>query len=122
MKMKFIIGAVCIIAVGAGIAYLCLKNNKQNDGKIVDDYDKDNDIKSAPSDVLKADFEETVVADRTLQAEKQDVSRDIIERHSLAAEEMRKSLENITNEESVEKTQNTEGLENILDDMDKLME
>lgn len=35
---------------------------------------------------------------------------------------MRKSLENITNEESVEKTQNTEGLENILDDMDKLME
>lgn len=123
MKMKYLIGAVCIIAVGAGIAYLCLKRNNQNDGNQVGSgYDKDHDIKNSHSEELKSSFEDTVAADRALQAEKQDAVKDIVERHSFAAEEMRKSLENITNEESVEETQNTEELDSILDDMDKLME
>lgn len=118
MNGKIIIGILALAGVGLGAYYLATKSNT---GAVKTDNNshKKSDVVSKPNNSVKDVVEE---AAEEFKENKAGAAETIKTRHEAAAAEMKKSLENILDDSPVEQTENTDTLNEMMDDIDKLMD
>lgn len=127
MNMKYVIGAMVCVGIGAGVAYyICTKDDK--DKVVARDEEKqsehENNEKQSyyEQDASEASEDMIVNAAENFQDNRADAVDSIKNRHEKAAEQMRESLNNIINTDNVFETENTATLNSMLDDIDNLMD
>lgn len=115
MKIRFLLSTFAVIVVGAGIAYIIYSKKK-----VVDDsqtttskYESD----EYPTIVYSIGYDEG----NQLFKDRQRAADIINNRHIVAAQQIKESLTNILNEDSVKVTFNSETLEYMLEDLDKMV-
>jgi hypothetical protein len=118
MDGKIIIGILALVGIGLGAYYLATKSNT---GVEKDDNNapQKSDVVSKPNNSVKDVVEE---AAEEFKENKAGAAETIKTRHEAAAAEMKKSLENILDDSPVEQTENTDTLNEMMDDIDKLMD
>lgn len=112
MKMKYVLCGAIVLAVGVGIAYVL---HHKNDKEIIRDVDNQSepDLTKVQNDIIVAEQETAKERAETINA--------ISDRHKEATKIMKESLENIVSTDNLVETENTETLDSIMDDIDKLM-
>lgn len=123
MKMRYIIGALVIVAVGAGVYYLCKKNKNENSDIVRDEkVSKDEKTTDNNTNVPSEDSIEKEIA--LTEEKKAEMQEAIMARHQEAAIQMESSLKNILDETPSEKviSENDDDLTEMDDALDKLLD
>ena len=118
MNGKITIGILALAGIGLGAYYLATKNSTGADKAENQEPQKSN-LEFKPNSSIKDVVEE---AAEEFKENKSDVAETIKARHEAVAAEMKKSLENILDDSPVEQTENTDTLNEMMDDIDKLMD
>ena len=121
MKMKFLL-CVAICSAAAVGAYLYLDRKKNQKENVTNSDNKVDKTSTTTENVVTDSFADVSDATIRLKEDKTAVVEDIKMRHEAAATEMREALNNIVSEPSDIKTENTDTLNDMLSDLDKLME
>lgn len=123
--MKYFLGTLVIVAVGAGVYYLCRKKSiketetstNQNKNKKADISEDFSRVAEGLNNNIEKEIEQTV-------EKKEGVHESIVTRHQEAAREMEKSLKNILDDttQSDITSENEDDLSEIDDALDKLLD
>lgn len=120
MNGKMIVGILALVGVVLGIAYFFSKRKSKDEMK---SYQKTDDFNEPRrSSLNRINTDNVDFAKEKLAEEKANLAEDIKTRHEEAANEMKESLNHIFDEELVAETENTETLNEMMDDLDKLMD
>lgn len=125
MKMKYIVGALVIVAVGAGVYYICKKSEDKENDTACDAKVSENDNISEPIAVNKDTSEDIIEKEIIITEEKKaEMQESIVARHQEAAIQMENSLKNILDESSLGDvaSENDDDLTEMDDALDKLFD
>lgn len=120
MNGKMIVGILALVGIIVGVVCFFSKNKSKNKGgtnQSVQDSVVERGLSFNSGDRSNVDM-----AKEKLAEEKANLAEDIKTRHEEAANEMKESLNHIFDEEPVAETENTETLNEMMDDLDKLMD
>lgn len=119
MALKIISGIVIVTLATAGIYWSSEKKRQ----KIEKSHTKENHVSRERKNTSVQTLQEGIDDSTEYYAkEKDDVLESIKTRHKEAAKELRSSLEHIVDAKTIEKTHNTEILDEMLNDINKLMQ
>lgn len=119
MNGKLIVGILALAGIGACIYYfICRRKPKESAPQ---NQKTDYLPKAVVSSSEKA-ADTLDDAKEKLAEEKRDAAMSIQKRHEEAAKEMKESLNHIIDDTPISETENTETLNEMMDDLDKLMD
>lgn len=125
MKMKYIVGALVIVAVGAGVYYLCKKNNHEDSDITRDEKVSKDEKLTEPINNKNVSSEDSIEKEIVLTEEKKaEMQESIMARHQETAIQMESSLKNILDETPSENviSENDDDLTEMDDALDKLLD
>lgn len=118
--MKYLLCIAIGAAAAAGV-YLYFNRKKDNENVSATKNGADNMLDDDNKEVTNS-FVSVSDASLKLNEDKADVVEEIKSRHESAATEMREALNNIVSESNDIRTENTDELNEMLSDLDKLMD
>lgn len=116
MKGKSILGIVALAGIGLGMYYLLNEHNVAQAEKPAKTEPVQDEKPVAAVDDTKKD----TVEEAGLALEKTEAVSSIENRHKEAAKEMKEAVSHILDDSPVTKTENTETLDKLTDDIEKL--
>lgn len=119
MNGKMIVGILAFVGGVWGIIYFFSKSKSKDEMTINKKSNGFSEPRSSSMDRVNTDNVD--FAKEKLTEEKADLAKNIKTRHEEAASEMKESLNRICNDAPVDSTENTETLNEMMDDLDKLM-
>ncbi len=120
MNGKMILGIIALIGISAGIFCLVDSRDSKKDRTAINRRKTSEDNPGISHEKNMPDIIET--AKENFMEDKTYAEESIKNRHSEAASEMKKSMNNIINANPIEQTKNTDTLNEMLDDIDKLID
>lgn len=119
MNGKVIICVLALAGIGVCVFYFVFKSkSKKRDSQ----NEKDDYLSKTVRPATEKVNDDIEKAREKLAKEKRDVAMSMQKRHEDASKEMKQSLNKIIDDTLIDKTENTETLNDIMDDLDKLLD